>query len=66
MSTIPTPVRSYVDGALAPVVEERTVTDLPVTGTLPAELVGRYVRNGPNPIDPDPRTQHGNWLPDGA
>ena len=58
MSTIPTPVRSYVDGPLAPVTEERTITDLAVTGTLPDELVGRYVRNGPNPIDPDPLTQH--------
>ena len=58
MTTIPTPVRSYVDGPLAPVTEEQTVTDLAVTGTLPDELVGRYVRNGPNPIDPDPRTQH--------
>lgn len=59
MSTTPaTPVRSYVEGPLAPVGEERTVTDLAVTGTLPADLVGRYVRNGPNPIDPDPRTQH--------
>jgi carotenoid cleavage dioxygenase-like enzyme len=52
-------VKSYVDGPLAPVTEERTAFDLAVTGTLPAELVGRYVRNGPNPIGPvDPATQH--------
>ena len=30
-----------------------------VTGTIPAELDGRYLRNGPNPItDPDPATHH--------
>ncbi len=52
------PPRSYVDGPFAPVAEERTAFDLPVTGTLPAELTGRYVRNGPNPIEPDPATQH--------
>ncbi len=38
--------------------DEATVADLEVTGTLPPELNGRYVRNGPNPIDPDPATQH--------
>ena len=50
--------RTYVEGALAPVADELTVTELTVTGTLPAELCGRYVRNGPNPLDPDPTTQH--------
>jgi carotenoid cleavage dioxygenase-like enzyme len=34
----------------APVSEERTVTDLVVTGSLPPELDGRYVRNGANPL----------------
>jgi carotenoid cleavage dioxygenase len=53
-----TPPRDYVTGALAPVTEEVTITDLAITGTLPPELDGRYVRNGPNPIDPDPTTQH--------
>lgn len=56
--TTSVPPRSYVEGPFAPVAEERTAFDLPVTGTLPAELTGRYVRNGPNPIDPDPATQH--------
>lgn len=54
----PPPVRDYVTGPLAPVTQEVTATDLPVTGSLPAELVGRYVRNGPNPVDADPLTQH--------
>lgn len=53
-----TAARSYVEGPLAPVEEERTAYDLPVNGSLPAELVGRYVRNGPNPIGADPTTQH--------
>jgi Retinal pigment epithelial membrane protein len=38
------------------VTEEITAFDLPVTGSLPAELSGRYLRNGPNPLgldDPD-------------
>ena len=30
--------------------EEVTVTDLEVTGAIPAHLDGRYLRNGPNPI----------------
>lgn len=36
-------------GAYTPVAEEVTSFDLPVTGTIPAELNGRYLRNGPNP-----------------
>lgn len=39
----------------APVGGETTVTDLPVTGKLPPELDGCYVRIGPNPVQrPDP------------
>jgi hypothetical protein len=33
--------------ALVP--DELAVTDLPVTGTIPPELTGWYLRNGPNP-----------------
>ena len=33
-----------------PLTEERTLTELQVTGSIPIELDGRYVRNGPNPI----------------
>jgi len=39
----------FLAGNLAPVHEEVTVTDLCVTGTIPTELTGRYLRNGPNP-----------------
>jgi carotenoid cleavage dioxygenase len=49
----------YVDGLYAPVSEEVTALDLPVTGALPPELDGRYLRNGPNPIGPvDPAHHH--------
>ena len=39
----------FMQGNGAPVLEERTLTDLEVTGSLPPELDGRYVRNGGNP-----------------
>jgi carotenoid cleavage dioxygenase-like enzyme len=45
--------RSYVEGRFAPVGEERTDVALEVSGSLPADLNGRYVRIGPNPIHPD-------------
>ena len=47
MATIDT----YLAGNYAPVSEEITATELAVTGTIPAELDGRLIRNGPNPID---------------
>jgi carotenoid cleavage oxygenase len=49
----------YLEGGFGPVAEEVTVTDLPITGSLPAELDGRYLRNGPNPIAAvDPAIYH--------
>ncbi len=39
----------YLAGNFGPVAEEQTVTTLNVTGTIPEELIGRFVRNGPNP-----------------
>ena len=49
----------YLTGNFAPVTEEMTVADLEVTGSIPEELTGRYLRNGPNPvIAPDPATYH--------
>jgi carotenoid cleavage dioxygenase-like enzyme len=39
----------HLRGNHAPVTDEVSATDLPVTGSLPAELTGRFVRNGPNP-----------------
>lgn len=40
----------YLAENYAPVVEEQTLTKLRVTGTIPEELVGRFLRNGPNPV----------------
>lgn len=49
----------YLCGNYAPVSEERTVTELLVTGSIPEHLDGRYLRNGPNPIsDVDPAAYH--------
>ncbi|MFN8053032.1 MAG: carotenoid oxygenase family protein [Acidimicrobiales bacterium] len=39
----------YLSDAFTPVHDELDQADLRVTGELPARLVGRYVRNGPNP-----------------
>ncbi|MBK6801294.1 carotenoid oxygenase family protein [Novosphingobium sp.] len=48
----------FLTGIHTPMTEERTLHDLKVTGTIPAELSGRYVRIGPNPFKPDPRGHH--------
>ncbi|TMR98121.1 carotenoid oxygenase family protein [Nonomuraea basaltis] len=46
-------------GGFTPVVEEITAFDLQVTGRIPAELNGRYLRNGPNPLSlDDPSASH--------
>lgn len=49
---------TFLDGNFAPVTEEVTAHDLPVTGTIPAELEGRLLRIGPNPKAPDPASYH--------
>ncbi len=38
-------------GALEPVADEIIVTELEVSGTIPAELSGLLLRNGPNPFE---------------
>ncbi|MEI7624128.1 MAG: carotenoid oxygenase family protein, partial [Actinomycetes bacterium] len=49
----------YLSGNYAPVAEEITAFDLPVSGELPNDLNGRYLRNGPNPLtEVDPATHH--------
>ncbi|WP_182884148.1 carotenoid oxygenase family protein [Microbispora sp. H10885] len=50
---------SYLSGRLAPVPDEIDALDLPVEGTLPPELTGRYFRNGPNPR---PGEEPGHWF----
>ena len=42
----------HLSGNFAPVPDEIDAVDLRVTGELPAELSGRYLRNGPNPRSP--------------
>jgi carotenoid cleavage dioxygenase len=53
------PDHHYLEGNFGPVHSEVTALDLPVTGTIPTELDGRLLRNGPNPISPqDPEKYH--------
>ena len=39
----------WLSGNYAPVLDEITALDLPVTGSVPSDLQGLYVRNGANP-----------------
>ncbi|HEY1653409.1 MAG TPA: carotenoid oxygenase family protein [Acidimicrobiales bacterium] len=56
MTTVTNP---YLEGNYAPVHEEVTATSLAVTGAIPEELCGRYLRNGPNPATaPDQASYH--------
>lgn len=48
----------YLSGNFAPVDDELTAFDLDVKGEIPRELEGRFLRIGPNPIDPDPENYH--------
>jgi len=48
----------FLTGAHAPMTGELTIEDLPVTGTIPAALDGRYLRIGPNPMAADPEYYH--------
>ena len=66
-------MNKYLTGNYAPVIDEITATDLQIIGTLPPELNGRYLRNGPNTIvggfagtTPQrvPLGFHGNWVRD--
>ncbi|MFF9154671.1 carotenoid oxygenase family protein [Streptomyces sp. NPDC014846] len=66
---------AHLGGRFAPVTEEVDAVDLDITGELPAELDGVYLRNGPNPrfspigsylypLDGDGMI-HGVWLTEG-
>jgi carotenoid cleavage dioxygenase len=61
----PTGGNLYLSGNYAPVREEVTSFDLPVTGELPAELNGRYLRNGPNPATAVDPSRHHWFVGDG-
>jgi carotenoid cleavage dioxygenase len=55
----PVDANPYLVGNMAPVEREVTAFDLPVVGTIPTDLEGRWLRNGPNPrAEVDPRTHH--------
>ena len=49
---------AHLAGNYAPVTEELTAYDLPVTGRIPDRLTGWYLRNGPNPHD----AASGHWF----
>lgn len=55
----------YLTGNFAPLTEEFTAIDLPVTGQIPAELEGRLLRNGPNPLEGPDMAAHHWFLGDG-
>jgi carotenoid cleavage dioxygenase len=60
-TSTPSSSNPYLEGNFAPVHHEVTAThdDLVVTGTIPVELNGRFLRNGPNPVgSPEPSTYH--------
>lgn len=49
----------YLSGIHAPMEAELTLDDLKVSGMIPAELDGRYIRIGPNPVTkPNPGSYH--------
>lgn len=47
----PPPALDLNTGALAGVSDEADLLDLPISGTLPTELDGMLIRNGPNPLN---------------
>ena len=56
---LPVPAENpFLTGIHTPMHEELTLTDLAVTGDIPAGLSGRYLRIGPNPVAPDPASYH--------
>lgn len=46
---VPAALPFHLSGNYAPVLDEVEAFDLPVQGTIPTELCGRFVRNGANP-----------------
>ncbi len=55
----------YLVGNFAPIEHEVTAFDLQVIGAIPAELEGRYLRNGPNPLGAVDPAQHHWFIGDG-
>ena len=40
----------FLDGNFAPIEQERDATDMAVSGSIPADLKGYFLRIGPNPV----------------
>ena len=64
-STAEDAVSPYMQENFRPVHEEVTAFDLAVTGQIPEELEGRYLRNGPNPIGAVDMAHHHWFMGDG-
>src|SRR5438105_2788145 len=56
MTTSPITTPFHLDRNYRPITSERTESELPVEGTIPEVLNGRYLRNGPNPRPGAPST----------
>jgi carotenoid cleavage dioxygenase len=54
----PAEANPFLSGIHAPMMEERTLAELAVSGAIPPGLDGRYLRIGPNPIAPNPASYH--------
>jgi carotenoid cleavage dioxygenase len=52
--TISVQENPFLQGNFAPVEQELTASELKVEGTIPTELKGTLLRDGPNPIEPGP------------
>ena len=55
---LPRTDQPFLVGIHAPMRSELTLEDLPVTGSIPPGLDGRYLKMGANPADPDPVGRH--------
>ncbi len=58
---LPAPAQAhpYLSGIHQPMEHELTLENLPVQGSIPRELSGRYLRIGPNPVQPpNPAAYH--------
>ncbi len=55
----------YLSGNFGPVDTESTVTEMEITGSIPEELTGRFLRNGPNPYGKVDSSSHHWFIGDG-
>jgi carotenoid cleavage dioxygenase-like enzyme len=51
----------FLEGIHRPVAQELTIESLEIQGSIPTELDGLYVRNGPNPLGPEHGPSH-HWF----